>query len=117
MLSMSWKLPIGAQPHAAGTTFRVWAPVAQRVDVVLTETGQHYTLNREPHGYFSRDIAGVAPGTLYAYRVDQAALRPDPASRAQPSGVHGPSMVVDPGAFTWSDHDWRGLALEDLVIY
>jgi maltooligosyltrehalose trehalohydrolase len=117
MLSMSWKLPIGAQPHAAGTTFRVWAPVAQRVDVVLTETGQHYALDPEPHGYFSRDIAGVAPGTLYAYRVDHAALRPDPASRAQPSGVHGPSMVVDPGAFTWSDHDWHGLALEDLIIY
>lgn len=114
---MSWKLPIGAQPHADGTTFRVWAPVAKSVEVVLTETGQHYTLNPEPDGYFSRDIPGVTPGTRYAYRIDHAALRPDPASRAQPRGVHGPSMIVDPGAFAWSDHHWHGLAIEDLIIY
>jgi len=51
------------------------------------------------------------------YLLDGAGPYPDPCSRFQPQGVHGPSSVVDPAAFEWSDRDWRGVPLERAVIY
>lgn len=116
---MPWELPIGAQPDATGTRFRVWAPEARKVEVVvLTPTGpQRHALSVEPDGYFAAHLVGIGPGTRYAYSLDGGDMRPDPASRAQPEGVHGPSMVVNPSAFTWSDTAWAGVAPEDLVIY
>ena len=56
-------------------------------------------------------------GTRYQYRLDGERYRPDPASRYQPEGVHGPSVVVDPSDFPWTDQAFRGHALADLVLY
>jgi maltooligosyltrehalose trehalohydrolase len=75
-------------------------------------------LEPEGEGYFSGRAAAAGPGTLYRFRLDgEPALYPDPASRCQPEGVHGPSQVIDPGAFRWTDGDWRGVGLHGQVLY
>ncbi|GAB4212051.1 MAG: malto-oligosyltrehalose trehalohydrolase [Roseiflexaceae bacterium] len=111
---------IGAVPQGDGTRFRVWAAAAQRVEVVIYGGSQAvgtHALTPEPGGYFSAHIAGARPGDRYAYRLDGDDPRPDPASRYQPEGVHGPSQVVDPAAYAWGDAGWKGIPLEDAVIY
>ena len=90
--------------------FRVWAPLAKSVEVNLI------SLQRGEDGYFEGIVEGIEPGARYAYRLDGGDPRPDPASRFQPDGVHGPSMVVDP-EFDWNDGDWRGLPLSDFILY
>jgi maltooligosyltrehalose trehalohydrolase len=117
---MTWTLPIGARYAGGGTHFRVWAPKATRVAVVLFDgpaPGDAHALAPEGDGYFAGFVEGVEPGTDYMYRLDGGATRPDPASRFQPAGPHGPSRVVDPSAFSWGDAGWRGVPLEELVIY
>jgi maltooligosyltrehalose trehalohydrolase len=69
------------------------------------------------HGVHEGVVPGAPPGTDYAYCLDAGPDRPDPVSRCQPCGVHGPSRVVSPDAFPWSDDAWRGLAMSDLVLY
>lgn len=98
------------------TNFRLWAPLAERVDVVLQgKIERRIQLSQEENGYWQAVIDGVAPGTRYLFDLGNGKLRPDPASRLQPEGVHGPSEVVpsvpDP-AFGWS-----GRSLSDYVIY
>jgi maltooligosyltrehalose trehalohydrolase len=112
-----WRLPIGATPAGDGTHFRVWAANAQRVDVVLAGGEATHALAAEGDGYFAGYVAGVGPGARYMYRLDGGDRRPDPAARFQPAGVHGPSQVIDPAAFAWTDGGWRGVPIEDMAIY
>ena len=74
-------------------------------------------MRHESEGEFWVLVKGIRAGTDYAYRTDAGAERPDPVSRFQPHGVHGPSQVIDPGAFPWSDHHWKGLPLKEYIIY
>lgn len=117
------RLPIGAEPTAGGGThFRVWAPRAQAVEVVLeTIDGDPLAtadLTREAGGYFAGTLESAGPGSLYRYRLDHRSdLLPDPASRFQPLGPHGPSQVIDPSAFAWSDHTWRGVTMPRQILY
>jgi maltooligosyltrehalose trehalohydrolase len=117
---VNWTLPIGAGPEAGGVYFRVWAADATRVGVALydgqRETGL-FALAPEAGGAFAGYVAGIGPGARYMYRLDSGDPRPDPASRYQPDGVHGASQVVDPAAFAWTDRHWRGIPLEDALIY
>ena len=107
---------IGAHDEANGTHFRVWAPDHRIVEVVL-DTGSH-ALARARDGYFSATLPGVRAGTRYGLRLDgQGPLLPDPASRRQPEGPHGPSEVVDPGAYAWHDAGWPGVRLAGQVVY
>jgi maltooligosyltrehalose trehalohydrolase len=107
--------PIGAEVTPEGAHFRVWAPKRQRVEVVLDSGAVE--LAREEGGYFAGLAPGVRDGARYRYRLDGGGAFPDPASRFQPEGPHGPSQVVDPRRFQWSDSAWRGVALEGQVIY
>src|SRR5262249_38091133 len=108
---------LGAVTQRGGVRFRLWAPAAQRADVV-SESGQVIAPMRATgRGYFEADTAAAEPGLLYRYRIDGRAAYPDPASRFQPQGVHGPSMVIDPRRHQWRDGAWRGVAREDLVFY
>ncbi len=110
---------IGANPLANGSyCFRVWAPRAYEVAVVLTELKDSPVhMSKETNGYFSAIIAGVVSGTRYLYLLNGELERPDPVSRYQPEGVHGPSQVVNPDEFQWQTEDWPGLPLEQYLIY
>jgi maltooligosyltrehalose trehalohydrolase len=68
-------------------------------------------------GWFEATLEHLGPGAHYCYVLNGESERPDPASRAQPEGVHGPSEVVDPAAFAWTDAGWRGLPLAEMAIY
>jgi maltooligosyltrehalose trehalohydrolase len=109
------RLPLGAEPLGGGVDFRVWAPKRERVAVALPDRGA-IPLEPEGNGYFSRRVDGLGPGALYRYDVGEGSF-PDPASRFQPEGPHGPSEVVDPAAFPWSDAAWRGAELTGHVVY
>ena len=109
----------GARPLGDGTRFVVWAPKARELSVRVrtgSAAGDH-PLARDERGVFSATIPRVKAGDDYAYRIDDGPERPDPASRWQPHGVHGASRVVDPDAFEWNDHAWRGIGMADYVIY
>jgi maltooligosyltrehalose trehalohydrolase len=105
----------GALVHDDAVTFRVWAPTAD--EVTLEFDDRNVSLSPAHHGAFERTVEDVPPGTRYQFRLDDDGSFPDPASRFQPEGVHGPSEVVDPTAYAWTDDDWDGVAREDLVIY
>lgn len=112
------RYPIGAEPTVEGTHFRVWAPRRCRVTVVVENVAAEVPLVREPHGYFAARALGVGIGAKYRFRLDdEPRLFPDPASRFQPQGPHGPSQVVDPLAFPWTDDAWSGVRRTGQVIY
>ena len=98
-----------------GVHFRVWAPDAKSLALQLagcaplpmTRAGEDFEL-------FAPE---ARPGDTYSFVFEDGRLRPDPVSRSQPNGVHGPSQIVDPAAFAWSDQDWKGLALSDYIFY
>lgn len=113
------RLPIGAEVQQDGRThFRVWAPRRRSVTVILDGSdGEAISLEPEENGYFSGFVQAVA-GTRYRFRLDsEEQLYPDPASRFQPEGPHGPSQIADPSAFVWTDQDWPGVCLAGQVIY
>jgi maltooligosyltrehalose trehalohydrolase len=90
------------------------------VSLVLERRGDGTTvlpLPAEEHGYFRRSVSGVTAGDRYRYTVGGQGPFPDPVSRYQPEGVHGPSQVVDPSRFAWTDHHWRGVPPGSLVLY
>jgi maltooligosyltrehalose trehalohydrolase len=110
----------GAMPLPdGGARFSVWAPNARLVEVVTTRDGKPEThpLVRDAGGVHSGTVRRAPPGTDYSYRLDGGPDRPDPVSRWRPMGVHGPTRIVDPAAFQWSDAAWRGVETADLVIY
>jgi maltooligosyltrehalose trehalohydrolase len=102
-----------------GVAFRVWAPKAKDVDVQLEsdEGTRKHAMIRAEKGYFECLLGDARPGDRYMFVLDGTILRPDPASRFQPGGVHGQSQVVDDGEFMWTDGEWKGLPLTDFVIY
>ena len=115
------RLPIGAEVVPQGVHFRVWAPKRRRVEVVFQEPSGGWPLvtelEAEGNGYFSGLVEGAGAGALYRFRLDGGDLFPDPASRFQPDGPHGPSRVVDPSSFAWTDADWTGVRLDGQVLY
>lgn len=113
-----WSPALGAWPDGDGVRFRVWAPERPSVEVVVdAPVPRIEPLERYPDGTFGGRLDGLGPGARYRYRLDHDATFPDPASRFQPEGVHGPSEVVDPNTFAWTDAEWRGIAHENLVLY
>ena len=113
---LDWIPSLGALHRKGATTFRVWAPGHERVDLVVND-GPPRALARDSDGYWSATFHDVAVGDLYGYRVDGGTPMPDPASRRQPCGVHGLSQVVDASTFHWSDDRWQQPAADQLVFY
>lgn len=112
-------MPFGIQPHVDGVTFRLWAPAAHRVDLVLHAAPQSrlVSMTAVGDGWFEQFVTSANSTTRYLFQIDAAAIVPDPASRFNPDGVHGPSLVTDPQTFCWRDLDWRGRPWEEAVIY
>jgi maltooligosyltrehalose trehalohydrolase len=118
-------LPVGADPMSSGGVhFRVWAPAARFVHAVLSvgpdlsAPAATMRLEAEDHGYHSGVVGAARPGWCYKYRLDDGeALYPDPATRFQPDGPHGASMIVNPLAYRWHDGAWRGPDPDGQVVY
>lgn len=119
-----WRRSLGAWIERGGARFRVWAPDHDSVEVVLYSGGTEgqppkevpVPLERFHDGTWGVWLANVDAGTRYRYRLSAGDF-PDPASRFQPEGVHGPSEIIDPRTFRWSDQNWKGIEHEDLVLY
>ena len=109
----------GAIPSQDGVRFSVWAPQPRQIELVLHDgraAGTH-PLARNDEGAHDTWVRGAAAGDRYGYALDGAPPLPDPASRFQPDGVHGPSQIVDPCGFTWHDQRWRTRSALDLIVY
>jgi maltooligosyltrehalose trehalohydrolase len=117
--SSSRRLPIGAELVSEGVDFRVWAPKRRDVQVVFEDDeAPSLQLTREDSGHFSGFSPEARAAMLYRFRLDGSdELYPDPASGYQPQGVHGPSQIVDPRSFGWSDDHWRGVDAAGQVLY
>jgi maltooligosyltrehalose trehalohydrolase len=113
------RLPVGAEPFGdRGAHFRVWAPKRKRVEVVLANAEEAIAaLSPESDGYFAGFVPQARPGDLYRFRLDGGDAFPDPATRFQPEGPHGPSQLIDPSKFEWRHTNWRGVKLRGQVIY
>jgi maltooligosyltrehalose trehalohydrolase len=98
-------------------SFLVWAPRARSVEVRIVEPRERAVpMQGAGCGYFHAVVEGISAGALYRYRLNGENERPDPASRYQPRGVHGPSQIID-SSFKWNDSRWRGIPLEKYVFY
>ena len=98
------------------TKFTVWAPLKDKVEVLFKD-GRREPLLKDSHGYWEQELTNVPAGSLYKFSLEQGEDFPDPASRSQPEGVHSWSKVIDHSAFKWNDTHWKGIPLEDMIIY
>lgn len=119
---MRWQhdMPFGARlDECGGATFRLWAPAAQRAEVAI-ETGspepELHPAEAKANGWWECRVPHARAGTLYRWRIDGRLLVPDPASRQNPQGPHGPGCVVDPKAFEW-ERGWTGRPWHETVLY
>ncbi|MGC1394230.1 MAG: malto-oligosyltrehalose trehalohydrolase [Coleofasciculaceae cyanobacterium] len=98
--------------------FVVWAPLQEQVAVqIISNKNQVIPLEKDEWGYFKVIAEDINPGTLYYYKLAGEQDRPDPASHSQPKDVHGPSEVIDHSQMNWTDHEWSGVPLEEMIIY
>jgi malto-oligosyltrehalose trehalohydrolase len=100
----------GPELHADGVTFRLWAPAAKKVELMLDRA---HPMQAGSDGWHEVGIAGAGAGTLYKFRIDGELEVPDPVSHFQPQDVSGPSEVIDHDGFTWRTADWRGCPWEE----
>jgi maltooligosyltrehalose trehalohydrolase len=105
----------GPELTPAGATFHVWAPRVSRL--AIRALGRDHPMRADGQGGWSIEVAGATDGTEYRLVLPDGRALPDPASRRQPQGVHGPSQLFDPGRHAWLDDGFRGLPLEALVFY
>ncbi|MGE3268167.1 MAG: malto-oligosyltrehalose trehalohydrolase [Chloroflexota bacterium] len=118
-MSTTWQLDLGANVTADGVQFRIWAPNANAVEVVLSRPGEEerHPLTPAADGYHAGAVAGAKAGDRYRYSLDGGPPFPDPCSRSQPDGPHGASEVVNPAIYQWQDAGWSGLGPDGLTIY
>ncbi len=117
---MGWRPCLGGFWRDGEPFFRVWAPEAKQVALHLEavdKPAEQFAMEKESGGFFGLQLKTARPGDLYRFRLEERNPWPDPASRYQPQGVHGPSQLIDPAKFAWSDDAWKGLTREQLVIY
>ncbi len=115
---MSIRKPVGANYISGKCVFSLWAPRAREAWLEIPgPENSRFKLQKEAFGYWELALENVEPGTNYFFNIDQSGPRPDPASRYQPEGVHGPSEVIDQGSFNWTDDHWNNHPLQDYIIY
>ena len=97
--------------------FAVWAPDALEVAVHVTSPVDCLFPLKQEENYWVGVVDGITSGARYFINLNGEVDRPDPASRFQPEGVHGPSEVIDHLGFGWTDDGWSGIALSEMIIY
>ena len=116
--TLTHDMPFGAQAGPGGTVrFRLWAPPHARVSIELDDGASVLEMQAVGGGWHELVTGAAGPGTRYRFVLPDGLRVPDPASRHQPDGVHGPSEVVDPSAFAWRDVDWKGRPWHEAVVY
>jgi malto-oligosyltrehalose trehalohydrolase len=110
-------MPFGAWVDGESVRFRLWAPAASSVELLTGEDDAPAGDLGSRGGGWWETVLPLGAGTRYRYRIDGNHVVPDPASRHQPMDVHGPSEVIDPHEFRWSDADWAGRPWEQAVVY
>lgn len=102
-----------------GAEFRLFAPSAKSVDLCLylKDKEQITPMEKAGNGWYKLTSSEAKPGILYHFIIDSDLRVPDPASRYQPKDVHGPSEIIDPRAFRWTDEDWKGRPWREAIIY
>ena len=116
-------MPFGAELCDDGVRFRLWAPGAKRVEVVIEHRQRNGTaaetlsMIARADGFHELVTERASAGSRYRYRIDGNIEVTDPASRANPDDVHGASEVVDPRAFEWDEGRWRGRPWHEAVVY
>ena len=103
----------GARLTDNGASFRLWAPAARHVDLILEKP---QPMQRHADGWYCLEIADVGAGTRYNYRIDGEIDVPDPASAFQPEDVFGPSELIDHDSFAWRGRNWRGRPWAETVL-
>jgi maltooligosyltrehalose trehalohydrolase len=109
----------GAHCRDDGTCeFTLWAPLAESISLKIRAPFEKVIpMQKSERGYWKTTVDGIPPGTLYMYGIEGELDRPDPASYFQPKGVHEASQIIDHGAFPWSDSEWQGLPLPEMIMY
>jgi maltooligosyltrehalose trehalohydrolase len=116
MITRGHDMPFGTKVHEGSITFRLWAPTARSVHVMVNnETPQPMSFFGD--GWYEASIGGAHDGSDYRFLIDGGLLVPDPASRFQPNGPFGESRIVDPHGFVWTDDQWQGRPWTEAVIY
>jgi malto-oligosyltrehalose trehalohydrolase len=111
------RMPFGCEPKSDGTSrFRLWAPAQERVSLIVEGRDGAMPMQALPDGWHEL-TARVAAGEQYRFQLTDGTSVPDPASRYQPLDVHGPSEVIDPGAYAWQDADWKGRPWHEAIFY
>jgi malto-oligosyltrehalose trehalohydrolase len=110
---MNANIPFGPELRSDGVNFRLWAPAAKRVELLLDHA---HPMQAQADGWYEIAVPGAGAGTLYKYRIDGELEVPDPASHFQPQDVAGPSEVIEHDQFTWQARDWRGRPWEDAAF-
>lgn len=103
----------GARSTKDGVSFRLWAPAARRVDLLLD---RRHAMRRRDDGWYVAEVHGLTAGSRYKFRIDDEIDVPDPASAFQPEDVFGPSEVIDHASFAWRADAWRGRPWEETVL-
>ena len=113
------RMPFGAELVERGVRFRLWAPAAQRVDLMLEDGGRARAIDMQalPEGWFEVVTDAAQAGSRYRFRIDGKLAVADPASRFNPEDAQGPSMVIDPCKFAWHDESWRARPWHEAVLY
>src|SRR5680860_122890 len=118
--SSSTDFQLGAVKLRSGLySFRVWAPFCSKVELKLffSQGETLIAMEKDICGYFYTEVPNISSGMRYLYVLDDQKERPDPASRFQPEGVHGPSCVMDHDDYKWKDYKWKGISLQELILY
>lgn len=111
------KREIGVVPEGGKAKVKVWAPLLQKVALLLPEKGVTLALDKDEWGYWQLQTDGLKAGDSYQFVLEDGQALPDPASLSQPQGVHGPSQVADVTAFKWNDRQWQNHPLESYILY
>src|SRR5690349_9550545 len=111
-------MPFGARLRDGAATFRIWAPAAQQLEIAIGsgDAPRMHAAQSAGDGWWECTLPEARAGTPYRWRIDGNLLVPDPASRANPDGPHGPSVLADPRGFEW-DEGWTGRPWHDTVLY